>query len=88
MCAYRKAILMIGMQLHAMSLLTIWSISFPFGEKTNASRVLIFFFYKRARNITLFMCIKYRCPVQYFAVKQYDESETLQSVHARMSTRG
>ena len=31
MCAYRKAILTIGMQLHAMSLHTIWSISFPFG---------------------------------------------------------
>ena len=28
-CAYRKAILTIGMQLHAMSLRTIWSISFP-----------------------------------------------------------
>ena len=31
LCAYRKAILTIGMQLHAMSLRTIWSISFPFG---------------------------------------------------------
>ena len=31
---------------------------------------------------------KYRCPVQYFAEKHYDESETLQSVHAWMSTRG
>ena len=32
--------------------------------------------------------IKYRCPFQYFAEKHYDESETLQSVHTRMSTRG
>ena len=30
-CAYGKAILTIGMQLHAISLRTIWSISFPFG---------------------------------------------------------
>ena len=32
--------------------------------------------------------IKYRCPVQYFAEKHNDESETLQSVHTWMSTRG
>ena len=31
---------------------------------------------------------KYQCPVQYFAEKHYDESKTLQSVHAQMSTRG
>ena len=31
---------------------------------------------------------KYRCPVQYFAEKLCDESETLQSIHDRMSTRG
>ena len=48
MCAYRKAILTIGMQLHAMSLRTIWSISVPFCFITNASRVLIFFTSERA----------------------------------------
>ena len=30
MCTYRKAIPLMGMQLHAMSLHTIWSISFSF----------------------------------------------------------
>ena len=58
MCAYWKAILTIGMQLHALSLRTIWSISFPL------------------------------CPVQYFVEKHYNESETLQSVHTQISTRG
>ena len=43
MCAYRKAILTIGMQLHAMSFRTIWSIRFGLGLLQNASRVLIFF---------------------------------------------
>ena len=33
MCAYQKAILTIGMQLHTMSLRTIRSISFPLGNK-------------------------------------------------------
>ena len=42
MHAYQKAILSSGMQLHAMSLHTIWSISFPFGYYIDASRVLIF----------------------------------------------
>ena len=47
MCAYQKAILTIGMQLHAMSLRTIWSIS------TNASRVLILFLLASAQYTTL-----------------------------------
>ena len=33
MCANRKAIQTIGMQLHAMSLRTIWSIHFHLGNK-------------------------------------------------------
>ena len=36
MRAYRKAILTIGMQLHAMSLRTIWSNYFHFGNKQMA----------------------------------------------------
>ena len=47
-----------------------------------------FFFTISERAISLQFMIKYRCLVQYFAEKHYDESETLQSVHALMSTRG
>ena len=50
MHAYQKAILLSGMQLHAMSLRTIWFISFPFGLYINASRVLIFLQGARSQN--------------------------------------
>ena len=59
MCAYRKAIPLIGMQLHAMSLRTIRSISFPFVYYTNASPVLIFFLLASAQYNSNFMN-KYR----------------------------
>ena len=42
MCAYRKAMLTISMQLHAMSLRTIWSISFPLGNKQMPVRYWFF----------------------------------------------
>ena len=51
MCAYRKVILTIGMQLHAVSLRTIWSISFPFGF-INKYQSGIDFFNQLALNIT------------------------------------
>ena len=44
MCAYRKAILTIGMQLHVMSLRTIWSISFPFGFINKCQSGIDFFY--------------------------------------------
>ena len=64
MCAYRKAILTIGMQLHAMSLRTIWSISFPFGLLTNASWVLILFLTSERAIYSSFM--KISVPSQVF----------------------
>ena len=70
MCGYPKAILKIGMQLHAMSLCTIW----PFGpfcfhsaNKQMLGRVLILFLLASAQYTPVLW--KYRCPVQYFVEK-------------------
>ena len=73
MCAYRKAIPSIGMQLRAMSLRTIRSISFPFVLYTNASRVLIFFLLASAQYNSNFMN-KYRQQSSILA-----ENQTLQN---------
>ena len=45
------------------------------------------FFFQASAQYNSSLWIKYRYPVKYFAEKHYDESETLQSVHAQMSTR-
>ena len=86
MCAYRKAILTIGMQLYVMSLRTIWSISFPFGVIKCQSGIDFYFTSEHA--IYLQFMNKISVPSPVFAEKRNDESETLQSIHARMSTRG
>ena len=64
---------------HLVHFVSIWVIKFQLG---------IDFFLLASAQYNSFLSIKYPCLVQYFGEKQYDESETLQSVHARMSTRG
>ena len=63
MCAYRKAILRIGMQLHAMSLRTIWSISFPFGFINNYQSGIDFFLLARQYNSSFINKISVPSPV-------------------------
>ena len=65
---------------HLVHFISIWVI--------NKRQSGIDFFLLGSVQYNSFLRIKYRCPVQYFAEKHKDESETLQSVHARMSTRG
>ena len=65
---------------HLVHFVSIWVI--------NKCQSGIDFFLLAGAQYNSSLWIKYRCPVQYFAEKHYDESETLQSVHAGMSTRG
>ena len=69
------------MQVHGMvHFVSVWVI--------NKCQSGIDFFLLASAQYNTSLRIKYRCPVQYFAEKHHDESETLQSVHARISTRG
>ena len=62
---------------HLVHLVSIWVI--------NKCQSGIDFFILASEQYISF-CKKFWCPVQYFAEKHSDESETLQSVHAQMST--
>ena len=76
---YRYAITCDVIAYHLVHFVYIWVINKP--------QPGIDFFLLASAQYNSFLLIKYQCPVQYFAEKHYDESETLQSVLARMSTR-
>ena len=86
MCAYRKAILTISMQLHAMSMRTIWSISFSI-RLINKYQLGIDLIFTSKRNILQFY---ENIGAQYSisGKNTKDESEILQSIHTQMPTRG
>ena len=82
MCAYRKAILKIGMQLHAMSLGTIWSISFPLGNK---QMPVSYFFFTSKSAIKLQFINKISVSSPVFHWKYYDESETAKCTRSNVN---
>ena len=63
MCAYRKAILTISMQLHAMSMRTIWSISFSIRLINKYQSGIDFIFTSERAICSSFMKISVPSPV-------------------------
>ena len=82
MCAYLKAILTIGMQLHAMSLHTIL-VHFVSIWLINKCQSGIDFIFTSARAQYTPLLWKYLCPVKF---SRKNKVKVMKGKHARMST--